>query len=160
MNFRDFLETQKTEDRQAIILHAPAMVGKTDFVKQLTNLGEGIHYIDFLATYIENPHPPIHLMGFTGFRDYLLSLSYPQNYSVIIVDQLDFLLNTWDKSEKEKFIQWIKFTLRSPSVVKHTFVFVLQTDETITNAEIENSLGQSRIINLKTLENLISPGRI
>jgi len=159
MNLATFLEIQKSEDRQAIIIHAPAMSGKTIFVKQLTNLHEEIHYIDFLKAYLENPHPLIHLMGFTAFRDYLLSLSIPKDCSAVIVDQLDFLFNTWDKSEKEKFVQWLKFNLRSPAVVQQTFIFVLQTDDIITSSEMNNSLQQSRIINLNNLENLYKPGR-
>lgn len=154
MNFIQFLATQQLEDRQAIVVHGPALSGKTKFVNQLINLNENIFLIDFLSSYIQNPDPPIHLMGFSAFKEYLLSLEIPDKYKIVVIDQLDFLFNTWDRSEKEKFIQWLRTGLRSPSVVKQVYVFFIQTDDIINKSKLINSLGQNRIIGLEALENI------
>jgi hypothetical protein len=90
--------------------------------------------------------PDIYLCDFDWFKAYLLAIQTDKE--CVLVDNPDILLNTWPPDEKNKFINWIEIQLRSPSVTKKTFMFMLQTDGAICNQQIENSSRQPRVVPL------------
>ena len=152
MNFFTFLSKQKNEDWRSFIIHFPGNSGKTHFVRRLSESQKGIVYIDLLEVLSTKKDLQIKKFNLKALQKYLLEYAYPINTHSVIVDQMDFLLNTWDEDEKRSFVQWLKIPLRSPALTDITFVFVIQTDKTIVQQELKNSLNESRIIMLNEFD--------
>jgi len=74
--------------------------------------------------------------------------------SVVLVDNLDFLFNTWLKRDQADFLNWLKIQLRSPGVTKKTFVFFVQSDPFFESMDVNNSQGESRVLPLNAFESL------
>ena len=153
MNFHDYLNRQQNEDRRAFVIHYGAKSGKTRFARRICETRQDVYLLDLLAYFLEHPElPPIQKCGFDTLKDLLLTLAVPQD--VIVVDNPDFLLNTWSAEEKRSLLNWLRVQLRSPTVTQKTFVFVIQTDDTIAAAELRNSYRESRVLPLDAFDAL------
>jgi len=157
MNFAKYLQHQTHEDRQAFIIHYPALSGKTQFIQKACQVIPGIHYVDLLEYASANPEmSSLEKIEVSIFTDMLLKLdkSLPEKTSALVIDQGDFMFNTWDKDEKQEFLHWLRVTLRTPSVAKRPFIFVIQTDDVLSSATLNNTLNQSRILALNEFDAL------
>ena len=157
MKFAEYLEQQTHEDRQAFIIHYPALGGKTQFIRKACQVIPNLHYVDLLELSLANPvFLSLEKIELGRFKDMILDLdkTLPEKVKAIIIDQGDFLFNTWDSDEKQDFLHWLRQLLRTPSVVKRTFIFVIQTDGVISSAVMTNSRNQSRILALNEFEAL------
>lgn len=151
MNFRDYLNHQKTEDCRAFIIHYPAGSGKTQFALQLQKTHSDICYLNLLEYFLENPDlPPVSSFGFKALSGLLLGLEVHQ--SVVLVDNLDFLLNTWKAGEKQELLAWIRSGLRSPAVTNKTFVLIIQDDDVLSDADFRNTYKEPRVLALNQFE--------
>jgi len=149
INFQDFLDTQNTEDRRTFIVHGPSMSGKTQFAQRLEAKRSDVFIFDLLSYFAENhktPYDPDTLW------DMLLKNEFSK--PVIILDNADFLINTWSSDNKRNFLTKIQRQIRSPRDTKHTFGFFLQSDNMFRNVRFENSHGESRILLLNEIEAL------
>ena len=155
MNFAKYLEQQTHEDRQAFIIHYPSLSGKTQFIQKACQVMPSIHYVDFLEYTLANPGlSSLENIDLSRFKSLLLDLdkSQSEETSALVIDQADFMFNTWDADEKQEFIHWLRASMRTPSVVKRTFIFVIQTDGLISSATLTNTRNQSRILALNELD--------
>lgn len=153
INFFHYLNQQKNEDKQAFIIHYPANSGKTEFAKNVSSLRPDIYYLDLQKTFLEQSNlPQISICGFNFLKTFLLT--FDKNQPVILIDNPDFLFNTWELPEKHVFLNWIKVQLRSPGVIKKTLIFMIQTDDVFATAQFNNSLGQPRILALNQFESI------
>lgn len=151
MNFHDYLNRQQNEDRRAFIIHYGARCGKTRFARRICETRQDAYLLDLLAYFLEHPElPPIERCGFDMLKGLLLALDMPQD--VVIVDNPDFLFNTWNAEEKQRLLSWLRTQLRSPGVTKKTFVFLVQTDEIIAVADLRNSGNESRVLALDAFD--------
>jgi ATP/maltotriose-dependent transcriptional regulator MalT len=151
MRFTDYLNHQRAEDRRAFIIHYPAGSGKTRFAQQLTQICADISYLDLLAYYLDHPElPPISKIGISELRALLHSLQAPQ--PVILVDNSDFLFNTWNTAEKQALLHWLRVELRSPTDTDKTFILVIQDDGVLSAADIRNSYGEPRVLALNDFD--------
>lgn len=151
MNIGEYLNHQKTEDRRAFIIHYPANSGKTTFAKKIAEIRPDVHYIDLLEFFLKNPDlKPIDKFGFEEFRDLLLK--YEAEESVLLIDNPDFLLNTWKKSEKEELLNWFRLGLRSPGVTKKTIILMIQEDGFLSAADFVNTYGEPRVLALNMFD--------
>jgi len=71
-----------------------------------------------------------------------------------VVDNPDFLLNTWSDEEKHDFVTWLRIQLRSPADTEKTLIFVIQSDDVIAAADIRNSHGEQRVLALNQFDAL------
>ena len=157
MNFANYLEQQSQEDRQAFIIHFPALSGKTLFIKKACQVIPGIHYIDLLEhTLADSDLSSLEKIDLPKFMDIILDIdkSLPDNLSALVIDQGDFMFNTWDADEKLEFLHWLRVSLRTPSFVKRTFIFVIQTDGILSSAKLNNTRNQTRILALNEFDAL------
>lgn len=157
MNFAAYLQKQKEESRQAFIIHYPAVSGKTQFARKVCQAMPQIHYLDLLEYMLAHPElPPIEQIDSQQLQTVLLGLemTLPEQKTSVIVDQVDFLLNTWSGEEKQELIQWLRMPLRTPSVTKRTFIFLIQTDDVLSTAVLTNSHNQSRIHPLNAFDTM------
>ena len=121
MNFAKYLEQQTHEDRQAFIIHYPRLSGKTQFIQKACQVISGFYYIDLLDYTLTNPDlSSLENIDLSRFKSLLLDLdkSQSEETSALVIDQADFMFNTWDADEKQEFIHWLRTSLRTPSVVK------------------------------------------
>jgi len=151
INFYKYLDQQSSEDKRAFIVHYPAKSGKTSFAKRAAAQRAGIHYLDLQETFLKQPDlPKITQCGFAFLKEYLLGLQVTEEF--ILIDNPDFLFNTWKSEDKQALLHWMKVQLRSPGVTEKTFSFFIQSDEILATAQFNNSCGQPRILPLNEFE--------
>ncbi len=154
MNFFEYLDYQYTQDKRAFIIHYQAMGGKTRFARRACQLRADLYYLDLLEHFHAHPDlPPLRSFDLKALQGLLLRLPCPPETYAVLVDQADFLFNTWSTSEKNLLIDWLRNSLRSPSVTEKTFVFFIQTDGVLSAASLSNARG-SRVLALPEFDAL------
>jgi hypothetical protein len=151
MNFFEFLNRQKTEDRRAFIVCYKANSGKTAFAKQVAEAHSDVYYLDLQAYALKHPDLLVYF-DFSELENFLLTFNVDE--SVILVDNMDFLINTWGHKDKDAFENWLKIQLRSPGMTEKTFVFFMQNDSFLGQMQLLNSRGEARVIPLNSFESL------
>ena len=134
LNLPDFIATQATERYRAFIVHGPAMSGKTRLAHRLRDV-LGAYVLDLQAHFVGLPR---------DLERMLLALDVPE--SLVVVDNPDFLINTWTSRHKREFVAMVDRRLHSPTVTDKTFAFLIQTDPVIVRRELTNTRGQLRIL--------------
>jgi len=153
LDFQGYLNRQNNEDRRAFIIHAPPVSGKTYFARRIAETRQDAYFLDLQKYFLENPGlPPVHQVGLDELWEMLLKVETDKN--VIVVDHADFLFNTWDSQEKKGFVNFIRVQLRSPRDALKTYVFVMQSDSEITQAQFQNSHGEARVLKLSEFDAL------
>jgi len=151
INFYKYLDQQSSEDKRAFIVHYPAKSGKTAFAKRAAAQRAGIYYLDLQEAFLKQPNlPKITQCGFEFLKEYLLRLQLKEEF--VLIDNPDFLFNTWKAEDKQALLHWMKAQLRSPGVTDKTFIFFIQSDEILAIAQFNNSCGQPRILPLNEFE--------
>jgi hypothetical protein len=145
VDLREYLATQGQERRRAFILHAPAMEHKTALARRMRDL-LGAYLLDLQAHFLEHPELAERVDRFRprDLEELLLGLDVPQK--VVVVDNVDFLLNTWTNKRLGEFVGMVDLRLKSPDTTDKTFVFVVQTNPVLLRHELKNSRGQPRIL--------------
>ena len=160
VNILKFIETQHTERYRAFIIWGEAMSGKTDFARRLAQTTGG-YYLDLLEHFAASPElkEKIDVFGPVGFRDFLLkdtSVAYsciPGESPLVIVDNMDFLLNTWSDTEKCEFVLIVE-KLDNVQTDK-VFCFMLQRDDMLfEHSLLRNTWGEERVIKLRDIQEL------
>ena len=154
MNFHDYLNRQNNEDRRAFVIHYPARSGKTSFARRICETRQDAYLLDLQRYFLEHPElPPIQQCDASTLKNLLLSLETPER--VLVIDNPDFLLNTWSKEEKHAFVHWLRIQLRSPADTEKTLVFVIQSDDVLVAADdMRNSYGEPRVLALNQFDAL------
>lgn len=153
MNFFDYLNHQKNEDRRAFCVHYPPMKGKTAFARRVCQSRPDVYLLDLQTYFLEHPDlPPVQHCDLPTLKHLLLSLNVDQ--PVVLVDNPDFLLNTWGGTEKGAMIEWLRYQLRSPAHTNKTLVFFVQTDGILSAADMRNSYDEPRVLALNDFDAL------
>lgn len=153
INFYHFLGQQSGEDKRAFIVHFPACSGKSAFAKRAAVQKKEIYYLDLQETFLNRSDlPSITQCGFEFLKQFLLTLPVLEEF--ILIDNPDFLLNTWKPEEKQALVYWIRIQLRSPVDTEKTFGFFIQSDDILAAAQFTNSCGQPRVLPLNAFEAL------
>lgn len=139
---------QTKEQYRTLMILGPADCGKTRFAKLLAEKIRA-KYIDLLETFVddENLSKSIDTFDVFSLKKYLLKLAAEE--PVIVVDNIDFLVNTWSDREKGEFLNLID-KLRS-NETKKTFCFFMQEEDIFDSKRILNSRNESRIIHLNQI---------
>lgn len=154
MNFHDYLNRQNNEDRRAFVVHYPAKRGKTSFARRICETRQDAYLLDLQRYLLEHPElPPIQQCGASMLKKLLLSLDRPER--VLVIDNPDFLLNTWSREEKHALVHWVRIQLRSPADTEKTLVFIIQDDGIISAIEdMRNSFDEPRVLALDQFDAL------
>ena len=145
------IDFQTKEQYRAVMILGPANCGKTRFAKLLAEKIKA-KYIDLLETFVddENLSKSIDTFDVFSLKKYLLKLTAEE--PVIIVDNIDFLVNTWSEREKGEFLNLID-KLRS-NETKKTFCFFVQEEDIFDSKRILNSRNENRIIHLDQIAHI------
>ena len=148
IDLAQLIDFQTKEQYKALMILGPVNCGKTRFAKLLAEKISA-KYVDLLETFIddENLSKSIDTFDVFSLKKYLLKLVAEE--PVIIVDNIDFLVNTWSEREKGEFLNLID-KLRSNGT-KKTFCFFVQEEDIFDSKSILNSRNESRIIHLNQI---------
>lgn len=146
----DYIATQATESYRAFIIHGPAISGKTRLAQRLRDVLDA-YVLDLQAHFVVHPDLCASIDRYRprDLERLLLALDVPE--PLVVVDNIDFLLNTWTSRHKREFVAMVDQRLRSPGDTDKTFVFLIQTDPLIVRHELTNTRGQPRILPIDAL---------
>ena len=145
IDLAQLIDFQIKEQYRAIMILGPANSGKTKLADLLAQKAKAT-YLDLLDTFArdESLAKSIDTFDVPNFKKYLLGLATSK--AVVIVDNIDFLINTWSDREKGEFLNFVE-KLRS-NETKKVFCFFVQEEEIFRSKSILNSRNESRIIHL------------
>ena len=145
LSLPDYAAIQATERYRAFIIHGPAMSGKTRLARRMHQM-LGAHVLDLQARFVAAPDLCARVDRYRprDLEHVLLALDVPE--SLVVVDNPDFLLNTWTAGHKREFVAMVDHRLQSPTVTDKTFAFLIQTDPHIVRHTLTNTRGQPRIV--------------
>ena len=141
----EYLATQGQERCRAFIIHAPAVEHKTALALRMRG-ALGTYLLDLQAYFLEHLELAERIDRFRpgDLEELLLGLDVPEH--IIVVDNMDFLLNTWTTRRLGEFVGMVDLRLKSPDTTDKTFVFMVQTNPVLLRHELKNSRGQPRIL--------------
>jgi hypothetical protein len=154
IDLRQYLNVQSQETCRAFVIHAPAMAGKTALARRMERI-LGAYRFDLQHHFIANEKLAASIDRFRprDLEKLLLSVSVPQ--SVIVVDNLDFLLIVWTPRMKREFMDMVDLRLKSPDITSKTYVFMVQDDAVITDYRFTLTPRQPRILPLRAIKALV-----
>jgi hypothetical protein len=144
-DLRQYLATQGRETFRACVIHAPAMSHKTELARRIRD-ALGAYLLDLQTYFLEHPDLANRIDRFRpdDLEKLLLELEVPG--PIVVVDNMDFLLNTWTRRHLEEFVAMVDLRLKSPGVTDKTFVFMIQSNPAILKHQVTNTRGQPRIL--------------
>ena len=157
VNLLEYLELLGQEKFRAIILHAPPEKSPelSKFADKLMK-HKNIAALDLLADFQNDPllSSDIDRFGPEQLRTLLVEQSGKKN--LLIVDRLDFLLDTWRKEERQAFYRMVKQQWNSfLENTRTTLVFCLQSSSELENLRITDTRGRSRVLALSELNEIL-----
>jgi hypothetical protein len=113
-------------------------------------------YLDVLGYFIANSQLAAEVDRFSPDQFKALLQDKSKGQKLFILDRLDFLLDTWRKSERQEFYrmihkQWNSFI----ESMGATLIVCLQTSDEIESLKIKDSHGNSRIHRLEEFNELV-----
>ena len=154
----DLLAHLEQERYRAVILHASPEKGPsvTQFAKKICDHFNG-RYLDLLDLFIQTNYLIEHIDRFNPeeFRELLIQQS--KDKSILIVDRVDFLLDTWSRAEKKDFFglfdrkQWDGFK----EGMKTRLVICLQTSQDVEILQASEEQSQRRVFQLSDFNDIL-----
>ena len=144
LDLRQYLTIQGQERYRAFIIHAGAMEGKTALAQRMRDV-LGAHLLNLQAYFLTHSELAEAIDRFRpdDLRELLLHIDVPEN--VIVVDNMDFLLNTWSDRHLKAIVDMVDLGLKSPDTTDKTFVLMMQTAPVLLRRRLTNSRRQPRI---------------
>lgn len=140
--FREFLEEQFKERYKHLIIYSLPMTGRTTFGKKVSEELDG-YYLDVLSELKDNTAVSKEIDTFYPNDFFKWIAKYCNGKKFIVVDNVDFLINTWREEQEEIFLNLIEKD-QSNTV----YLFLIQERKFLFKRSITNILGNNRIINL------------
>jgi hypothetical protein len=154
INIKYFIKSLSGDRYKTFIIHSGPKTGKSEYAKLLAKRING-KYIDLLKTFKESPdlRSKIDVFGIKELENLLISEGKKE--SIIILDNIEFLLNTWDKDNYDLlfiliFKKWDSFKISYKPILG---VFLVSNSK-IFDLEINTVKGEPRILHLNSLESL------
>ena len=152
----DALVSLEQERYRAVILHAGPEISPsmTHFCQKVCKQTYG-KYLDLLDFFIQSPNLSENIDSFSPEKLRELLIDQSKGQSLLVIDRVDFLLDTWRKSERQDFFRFIKNQWDSyKDGMKAKLIVVLQTSQEIESLKILDSQGQSRIFRLNDFNDI------
>lgn len=152
----DALVSLEQERYRAVILHAGPEISPsmTHFCQKVCKQTYG-KYLDLLDFFIQSPNLSENIDSFSPEKLRELLIDQSKGQSLLVIDRVDFLLDTWRKSERQDFFRFINNQWDSyKDGMKAKLVVVFQTSQEIELLKILDSQGQSRIFQLNDFNDI------
>jgi hypothetical protein len=149
LKLENFIAEQMGERYKHFIIFGPRMRGKTKLAKHISEIFDGL-YIDLLDDFQKDPGKKsvIDIFGPSKLIAYIKGIDYG-NKKLMVIDQLDFLINTWDDSQ---FRELLVFVDQNQTEVCCMFVMhnyrILERETPIK----VNDKGHNRLINIYNIQ--------
>lgn len=140
----EYLTIQQQETYRAFIIHAPAMGHKTGLAHAIRDKLDAA-LLDLQAHFLAHPELASRINTFRPHDLENLLLGWDVSEPVVVVDNMDFLLNTWTPNYRREFVGMVDLRLKA-GLTSKTFIFMIQTDPVIVIHELKNTRGQPRIL--------------
>lgn len=145
---RHYLRMQQQETYRAFIVHAPAMRGKTAWARSLRDK-LSVYLFDVQQYFVDHPELAEEIDRFDPDNLEHLLLALDISESVVVVDNVDFLLNVWTPASQDHLLGIVERRLKSPGVTDKVFVFMTQDHPRLLRRPLPNSHGQPRVLPLR-----------
>ncbi|MBU3114584.1 AAA family ATPase [Clostridium lacusfryxellense] len=107
MRIEEFIEEQLKERYKHFIIYGSPMQGKTKFAKAILNIFTGM-YIDLLNVFESDSNKKNNIDIFGPSKLILLIKEYYEvDIKILVIDQMDFLINTWSENEFREFLVFV-----------------------------------------------------
>jgi hypothetical protein len=151
IDLQDLLRRQTTERYHAVLVTGSAACGKSDYAKKLAD-ALSARYLDLLNEFIENEDLSAKIDTFDRQKlfDLLKLKAQGGKILILILDNLDFLINTWGDRARREFCEWLGKldSVQCPTVL---CVFA-QDDEAFSGVDYTTTSAGSRIIRFQDLQ--------
>jgi len=154
VNLKQFVESLRGERHRTFIVHSESISGKSGYAKQFArNLGG--KYLDLLERFGKDGRLKNHIDTFDIEALETLLVEEAKGINLLIVDNVEFLLNTWDEDGYNLLFYLLRQTWNSfkPSYQATLGIF-LTTNRKIVDSELNTSKGKTRVFPLRRLESL------
>jgi hypothetical protein len=153
LNYIDVLGQEKF---RAVILHAPPAKSPelSKYANRLLSHKSGAG-IDLLAYFQEDLQLASDIDRFGPEQLKALLVERSKGKDLLVIDRLDFLLDTWRKDERLAFYRMVKQQWNSfLENTRATLVFCLQSSSEIEDLNITDTHGHSRVLALAELNEI------
>jgi replication-associated recombination protein RarA len=142
MDIKKIIQNQQVERYRSFVLYGPPQFGKTNMAQGLAKRFNG-EYIDLLQKFTQdvNLKSSIDTFGPEELKKWLYNMNV--NKPLIVIDNMDFLYNTWDDNQIDRFLNFVE-----KDESRKCFCFVLQKRKIFKNRIILNSKNESRLIDI------------
>ena len=151
-----FLQDLGQERYRAVILHAPPDKGPavSQFAQKVCRKSGGT-YLDLLELFIQSPELSQHIDSFSPEKLRALLIEQSHSNSLLVVDRVDFILDTWSRAERQIFFrmvndQWDSFK----DSMRAKLIVCLQSSQEVEALRLRVSQVSSRVLHLSEFNDI------
>ena len=156
LNLLDYLELLGQEKFRAIILHAPPNKSPelSKLARKLLNHKNSV-FLDLMEYFQHNIEVSSAIDRFGLEQLKVLLIEQSRGKDLLVIDRMDFLLDTWRKEDRLAFYRMIKQQWNSfQDSTRATLVFCLQSSLEISDLLIIDTRGRSCVLALSELNEI------
>lgn len=154
INLEDFVDMLLEERHRTFIVHSEPMSGKSKYAKRFAKKIGG-KYLDLLEQFREDRNLKNSIDTFSIKEIEILLVEEAKDTNLLIVDNIEFLLNTWGEDRYDLLFRLIKEKWNSfYSSYESTLGIFLISNCKIMNMKLKTNKDKSRIFHLQELESL------
>ncbi|MBA3063702.1 MAG: hypothetical protein FP833_12270 [Atribacteria sp.] len=154
INLEDFVDMLLEERHRTFIVHSEPMSGKSKYAKRFAKKIGG-KYLDLLEQFREDRNLKNSIDTFSIKELEILLVEEAKDTNLLIVDNIEFLLNTWGEDRYDLLFRLIKEKWNSfYSSYEATLGIFLISNCKIMNMKLKTNKDKSRIFHLQELESL------
>lgn len=154
INLEDFVDMLLEERHRTFIVHSEPMSGKSKYAKRFAKKIGG-KYLDLLEQFREDKNLKNSIDTFSIKELEILLIEEAKDTNLLIVDNIEFLLNTWGEDKYDLLFRLIKEKWNSfYSYYKATLGIFLISNYKIMNMKLNTNKDKARIFHLQELESL------
>ena len=146
MSIEEFINEQLKERYKHFIIYGAPQLGKTKLGKRIAASMNG-KYIDLLTLFLANDDFSAQVDVYGPQK--LIELIQSEEGSFIVIDQLDFLINTWDETQLREFMVFVDQNQSNTccAIIMHNYR-LLEREVVIK----PNDKGHERLLNIYNIE--------
>lgn len=144
MDVFQLVDEQLQERYKNFIIFGPPLKGKSDLAKLISKEKSGI-YVDLLSEFQNNQKlkEEIDIFNFEKLKGHIDNIANKNNSRFLIIDHIDFLIHTWDKTKLQELITFIEMAEKN-----YCCLFIMQDYKEISKLILINEKGNRRNINI------------